>query len=223
MVFSYYIVYVYGEEFSMRILLISDHVSPGFNLRQFIIDENPQLIITLGDLCYDDLSCLKDFEDIPKIGVYGNHCKGEYLNLLGIRNMHLQLGTVSRSGVLSGINFFGFEGCVKYKDGGLRQYTQEESLGMVSPYLQDRVDVIISHAPPKGMNDSLLDSAHLGFDGLRRLIDAVNPAIVFHGHTYPDEKMKISNYKNTIIYYVSGVEIYDTDLTPDNLPKSKSY
>jgi Icc-related predicted phosphoesterase len=207
----------------MRILLISDHVSPGFNLRQFIIDENPQLIITLGDLSYEDLSCLKDFDDIPKVGVYGNHCKGDYFSLLGIRNMHLQLGTVSRSGVLSGINFFGFEGCVKYKDDVSKQYTQDESLKMVGSYFEDKIDVIISHAPPKGMNDSLLDKSHLGFEGLRRLIDLTNPAILFHGHTYPPDDMKISLYKKTVIYYVSGVEIYNTDLTPDVIPQSKSY
>jgi Icc-related predicted phosphoesterase len=206
----------------MRILLISDHISPKLNLREFVNNHNPDFIITLGDLSYDDLIDLKNI-DLPKIGIYGNHCRGDYLSLLNIRNLHLKNNTISNTGILSGINFFGFEGCVKYKDGGSKQYDQNESIEMVSTFLQDKIDVVITHAPPFGINDSLSDPAHIGFDGLKLLIDKTNPAILFHGHTYPPENMKLSIYKNTVIYYVSGVELFDTSTIPDILPKAKNY
>ncbi|MFZ3233654.1 MAG: hypothetical protein WA194_09330 [Patescibacteria group bacterium] len=39
-------------------------------------------------------------DGIPKIGVYGNHCDGRYMDKLGIENLHMKLVT------MKGISFF---------------------------------------------------------------------------------------------------------------------
>lgn len=58
----------------MKILFFADR-APDKPIRQ-ILEENPgiDLIVTLGDLYYFDISGLAEIKDIPKIGVYGNHC-----------------------------------------------------------------------------------------------------------------------------------------------------
>lgn len=102
----------------MKVLILADR--PPTRPIKEIISDNPgiQLIITLGDLYYYDIQVLAEITDIPKIGVYGNHCDGRYMESLGITNMHLANKTIE------GISFFGYQGCVKYKESVL-QSTQE--------------------------------------------------------------------------------------------------
>ena len=45
------------------------------------------------------------------------------------------------------------------------------------------VDIVIAHAPPKGIGD-LEDPAHTGFEAFVELIDEYKPALFLHGHTH---------------------------------------
>ena len=178
----------------MRILAIADR--PPRRLIRDIIAETPvDLIVTLGDLESQDLRGLDMITNIPKLGVYGNHCSGNYFDGLGITNMHLNTFTHK------GITFGGFEGCVRYKESAYAiMYTQEEADALLKNF--PRVDVILAHCPPLGVNDDQTDIAHTGYRALATYIEEMNPGYLFHGHTYPKENELVKKYLNTKIVYV---------------------
>ena len=183
----------------MKILVIADR-PPKTSIKETVQKENIDLIIVLGDLDYFQISDLVNIT-IPKIGVYGNHCSGNYFNDLGIKNMHLETFN------LSGLSFGGFEGSHKYKeDEYAKMYTQEQAIELLKdfPY----VDVFIAHSSPRGINDED-DLAHQGLEALRTYIEKNKPKYFLHGHTYPKSGQEISKLNSTEIIYVQGDKVID--------------
>lgn len=182
----------------MRILAIADR-PPSRPIRQILAETPVDLIVTLGDL---ELSQIRDLElvtDIPKLGVYKNHCSGSYMPDLGIVNMHLNVVTIV------GKTFGGFQGCVRYKNGTAPMFTQEEASALLENF--PRVDVMLVHCPPFGINNDQTEIAHTGFVALRDYLDFEHPMALFHGHTYPTETTMVRQYKSTRIIYVTGDQI----------------
>lgn len=185
----------------MRILAIADR-PPRRKIKEILTETPVNLICLLGDLDFFDLKELQDINDIPKIGVYGNHCSGMYFDSLGIKNMHLQ--TFEFQNVLFG----GFEGSVRYKESPTaKMYTQEEAKEMLADF--PRVDIFLSHAPPYGINDEPETLSHQGFLAIREYIENKKPKYLLHGHTYPDSENSTSLYKETNIIYVFEDKIVD--------------
>ncbi|MEI6490743.1 MAG: metallophosphoesterase [bacterium] len=181
----------------MKILAIADR-PPRKGLKELVEKEGVDLIVTLGDLEYLQLVELNNI-NLPKLGVYGNHCSGNYFNDLNIKNMHLQTFE------FGGLIFGGFEGSNKYKDDEYaKMYTQEQAKELLKdfPY----VDVFLSHSPPKGINDED-DTAHVGFEALRTYIEEKKPKYFFHGHTYPKKGEEVTKLGDTEIIYVQGDRI----------------
>ncbi len=178
----------------MTILAIADR--PARESIKTILSRQPvDLICTLGDLGYYELIDLQYVTDIPKIGIYGNHCSGNYFDQLGIQNMHL------RTWEFQGLTFGGFEGSVRYKESATaKMYTQEEAQVLLKDF--SRVDVMLVHCPPYGVNDDTTDLAHTGFLALRDYIERQQPTYIFHGHTYPTTETLVTKYLNTNIVYV---------------------
>lgn len=188
----------------MKILAIADR-PPKTSLEDILKNnDNLDLIVTLGDLSYYDIHYLSQVTTIPKIGIYGNHDFGDYMDSLGIKNMHLQ--TFEYKGVIFG----GLQGSVRYKSNpDAIMYNQDEVLKMLENF--PRTDIFISHCPPYGINDEPGDLTHEGFHGLRKYIEKHNPKYVFHGHTYPTEETIIKKFKNTEIIYVYQDKIVELD------------
>ena len=183
----------------MKILAIADR--PPSKPIYEIMKDNPNidLIVTLGDLDFMILRELKNITHIPKLGVYGNHCSMNYFEDLGIINMHLN--TFEYGGYLFG----GFEGCVRYKeDSNSALYTQEEATELMKDF--PRVDILLCHAPPRGVNDEESIS-HQGFDAFSLYCQKNKPQYLFHGHTYPKKEELITKYYETEIIYVQGEKI----------------
>ncbi len=180
----------------LTILAIADRkpeVSPLLILKKYPID----IIVTLGDLEHSDIRELEQVVDIPKIGVYGNHCSGMYFEPLGIQNMHLNTWEYK------GVRFGGFEGCVRYKDSTYaKMYTQEEAASMLQNF--PGVDIMLTHCPPYGIHDDQSEIAHTGYIGLRTYVLEKKPHHLFHGHTYPREKDMVQAFETTFIHYVFG-------------------
>lgn len=177
----------------MKALVIADR-GPQINFREVIDKNDIKLVITLGDLERHDLLYLADIHDIPKVGVYGNHCSGTYMPELGIMNMHMATWQ------FDGLTFGGFQGCVRYKENpDAIMYTQEEAARMFGYF--PPVDVMLCHCPPRGVNDED-EVAHQGFDGLRAYIDRTPPKVLLHGHTYPTDETVICQHGVTRIEYV---------------------
>lgn len=189
---------------SLRLLVIADR-APSKPVRELIAATPVDAIVTLGDL---ELSMIRDLElitDIPKLGVYGNHCSGSYMGDVGLTNMHLNTMTIN------GITFGGFEGSVRYKDSAYaKMYTQEEASALLKDF--PHVDVILTHCPPYGINDDRSELAHTGFQGLLTYIEEKAPAYLFHGHTYPSDTELVKQYLTTKIEYVYGERIVDIQI-----------
>ncbi len=182
----------------MRILAIADR-PPQKPIHEILSEESIDLIVTLGDLELSDIRSLETVTNIPKLGVYGNHCSGMYMESLGIKNMHLTTQEVN------GVTFGGFEGCVKYKESSAKMYTQEEVSKLLAVF--PRVDVMLAHCPPLGVNDDQTDIAHTGYAGLRKYVEREKPAYLFHGHTYPKETELVTMLADTKIIYVFSHKI----------------
>ena len=180
----------------MKILAIADR-PPKHSILDTISQNKIDLICTLGDLNLFDLLELEKINNIPKIGVYGNHCSGSYFETLGIQNMHLQRFKIGN------LIFGGFEGCNRYKESAYnKMYTQDEASKLLEnfPY----VDVLICHSPPFGVNDEPNDLTHQGFKALNKYIELRKPKYLFHGHTYPTAENIVTEYLGIKIIYVSS-------------------
>lgn len=177
----------------MHILVIADR-RPNIDIVEFVRTNNVKLIITLGDLTREDIIQLEQITAIPKIGVYGNHDSGNYMPDLGIWDMHLKVWTYND------LSFGGFQGCVRYKNNpDAIMCTQDEARQMLVGF--PKVDVFISHCPPRGINDEE-EVAHQGFDALRTYLDTEQPKVLLHGHTYPTEETVVKQHGPTRIEYV---------------------
>lgn len=180
----------------MRTLILADR-APEVSLKTVIAEQGIEAVITCGDLRQHDLRELASIS-IPKFGVYGNHCHRGYLDQLGIVDLH------GKGGILpNGMIAVGVEGCVRYKDEPDILYTQEEYEQILRPYPWS-ADVVVTHAPPAGVNDHD-DPAHVGIVALRRYVDVIRPRYLLHGHTYPDRPAE--RLGNTTVIYTHGVRI----------------
>lgn len=151
------------------------------------------LVISCGDLSYQYIEFVQDALRAPLYYVRGNHAPSiEYGALMDRRgpqggcDLHRNLAT------FRGLLMAGFEGSVRYRPGP-HQYSQLEMWAMVLEILPglllNRVrfgrplDVLVTHAPPWGINDGA-DPAHQGFRALRWLVSVARPAFHFHGHMH---------------------------------------
>ena len=184
----------------MKVLVIADR-RPRINIAGVVQKEGIELIITLGDLSRADILELKDIQDVPKIGVYGNHDSGTYMPELAIADMHLKIWDYK------GLRFGGFQGCVRYKENpDAIMFTQEEATQLMANF--PAVDVFLSHCPPRGINDEE-EVAHQGFDALLEYIERTPPKVLLHGHTYPTEETAVRQHGQTKIEYVFEYKIID--------------
>lgn len=180
----------------MKALVCAD-TRPQERLSDMYARTQPDLLITLGDLQYHDIVDVETIP-VPKSGVYGNHCRFDYMEELGIWNMHLKIWD------FGGLRFGGFEGSVRYKPVGEHQYHQDEALLMLAGF--PPVDVLITHSPPYQINDHE-DPAHIGFMALKNYLYQHRPRHLFHGHTYPEPP--ITQWESTQIHYVHGAEVIE--------------
>lgn len=192
----------------MRILTIADR-HPSKSIKS-ILNENPvDLICTLGDLHEADLQELAYIDTMPKIGVYGNHCSGNYFDNLHIINMHLRTFTYQKT------IFGGFEGSVRYKESQYaKMYTQEEAFELLKNF--PSVDVMITHSPPYGINDEPDTLSHQGFQALRQYVKEKKPHYLLHGHTYPTKETMTTKLYDTEIIYVYQEKIIAVSTSSSN-------
>lgn len=183
---------------AMKVLSLSDKTldlvyNPSAKERFGDVD----LVLGCGDLPYYYLEYLVDQLNVPVFFVRGNHDPeieyaehGERRAPWGAVDLHQRV--VHQDGVL----LAGFEGCVLYRRGPF-MYTQGQMWWKVFAMLPRllwnllrhgrMLDVLISHAPPRGLGDRP-DWAHNGFAAFRFLLWLARPAYHFHGHIHLDDR-----------------------------------
>lgn len=201
----------------MRLLIVADtaHTWPTnaegrYDLAPLVRAHAPDALVSLGD--FDDLHAeVMARSGAPAVyGVYGNHCVSDYMagngivDLIGDRSVPAGFGTLELPGHQP-VSVLSVQGCVRYKPGaGDVLFTQEQYAAVL-----DRLpaaDLVITHAPPLGVNDAP-DDAHVGVEALRRWVDRHQPRWLIHGHTY--ENPPRSRHGRTEIIYVHGHAVVD--------------
>jgi uncharacterized protein len=178
---------------TLQILAVCDDIDPRLYGRTRVKNrQRPDLILSCGDLPAYYLDYLVSTLDVPMYAVHGNHdakppiegssgyqaCGADWVGGRGVRIGELLLA--------------GFDGSLRYNEGPY-QSTQAEmhaAVRSLTPWLLMNklrygrfLDVLISHAPPRGIHDGP-DQCHTGFDAFNWLIRMFQPRYHLHGHIH---------------------------------------
>jgi Icc-related predicted phosphoesterase len=167
----------------LRILAVSDEVEPQLvDERTVEAQGRVDLVIGCGDLPSDYLDVLSTVYSAPLLFVRGNHDlpgrQGDYPLAAEID------GRVVRE---QGLLIAGLEGSIRYSDGA-HQYSERQMMAKVLALRvrlgPRRLDIMITHGPPAGVNDGP-DAPHRGLKAVRRAVEWMRPRILLHGHIHP--------------------------------------
>ncbi len=183
-----------------------------------------KLIVACGDLPFDYLGYLMNGLDVPLVFVPGNHDP----DLSGYRSS--RAGLTLRAGMpvrppwpdgainadraivqAAGLRLAGLGGCLRYGHGpnqySDRQFARQARSLRRQAWRQrrrgQRVDVLLTHAPPRGTGDGS-DPAHRGITALPGLVAALQPGVLLHGHVLrcdaatPDRRLGRTEVRNVI-------------------------
>lgn len=210
----------------MKILCISDKVDPlidSSGIRERFGDVD--MVLAAGDLPTDYLSYIVSALDKPLLFIFGNHD----LKPLPYYQLELESGLRPlddygqdgggtyvgfKTHKESGLIVLGLDGSIRYNKG----YNQFSQLGMwlkvvsmVPALLFNRlffgrsVDVVLAHAPPRGVHDKG-DPCHRGFNAYLWLMKVFKPRYLVHGHIhlYDSRDNRTSCYLDTTVVNAYG-------------------
>jgi calcineurin-like phosphoesterase family protein len=230
----------------VKVLAVSDEVDDAL-----LADLGPvreaELIFACGDLPFDYLGYLMDALDRPLVFVPGNHDP----DLSGFRQSRAGLmlraglpeqppwppGAVNADGRMvevAGLRIAGLGGCLRYRDGP-NQYSERQQtrrarrLARRVGWHRGRLDVLLTHAPPRGCGDAD-DPPHRGFASIGRLVERLQPGYLLHGHIHPhgfeqpDRHLGATRVCNVVGRHLldlgPGARVYtDGHASPDRVPE----
>ncbi|RPI05094.1 MAG: metallophosphoesterase [Zetaproteobacteria bacterium] len=182
----------------MKILALSDEVvehiySP--RVKELFGDVN--VVVGCGDLPDYYLEFVVSMLNVPLFHVPGNHdLSPSAADRMGAGEGALPRDCGNLDGRVvreQGLLLAGLGGSVRYRPDGMNQYTQTEMgwrvLRMAPRLWLNRMrhgralDVLITHAPPKGIHDGT-DPAHVGFVAFNRFVAHFRPRFLLHGHSH---------------------------------------
>jgi uncharacterized protein len=119
-------------------------------------------------------------------------------------------GCVNADGRLihaAGLRVGGLGGSLRYREGP-NLYTQKQMArrarrlarrARAGRFRGHALDLLVTHAPPFGLGDEE-DPAHRGFEAFHRLVDAVRPQVLVHGHVHPHGRPRPDRFMgNTLV------------------------
>lgn len=195
----------------MRILALADEEQPTFwdyyvpgRLKEY------DLILSSGDLKAAYLSFIVTMARAPLMYVPGNH-DTHYAT-------HAPEGCDCIDAKIveyRGLRILGLGGCLWYRPGD-HQYSEREMRRRIRRLRWQiakygGVDIIVTHAPPRGVGDSD-DPAHMGFACYLELIDRYHPKYLLHGHVHMNYGVHIrreQEYCGTKVINVCGKYVID--------------
>ena len=171
----------------MKILALSDRVVSRIYssaVREQFADV--ELIVGCGDLPAYYLEYVVTQLNVPLVYVPGNHDPDDLIVPGGIPAD----GKIVK---LNGAVIVGLGGSRRYKPKGRHQYTEAEMIWRSTNLLLKslparllmgrRVDLLITHAPPKGIHDAS-DLTHQGFAVFHHVLRTLRPTMMLHGHSH---------------------------------------
>ena len=208
----------------MRILVVSDEECPALwdyyvpgKLKEY------DLILSCGDLKASYLSFLVTMSNRPLLYVHGNHDGSYEQDPPGGCDC-----IDDRVVTYNGIRILGLGGCPWYRKGP-HQYTEEQMRKRIRKIRRQirkagGVDIVVTHAPPKGVGDIAGSNAHQGFEALLELLDEYKPAYLVHGHVhlrYGIDQTRERAYNQTQV--INACERYTLDIPGREVPLKKMY
>ncbi|MDQ4099701.1 MAG: metallophosphoesterase [Chloroflexota bacterium] len=162
-----------------------------------------RLVIGCGDVPASYLEFLTDALNRPVYYVLGNHA--EELTRAGERGLpHRPEGCIDLGGRVvrdpgTGLIMAGLPGSPRYSEHDPVQYSEWQMMAMIlrmAPRLHwnrlrygRALDVLVTHAPPRDINDRD-DVAHRGFVAMRRFLTWFEPTYHLHGHVHLYDRSK---------------------------------
>ncbi len=177
--------------------------------------DDVELVISCGDLPAAYLDFITSVLNVPMFYVRGNHDERYRDDPPGGENLHGRLVTYK------GLSFVGIEGSRRYNDGDV-QYGEADMLRTViglGPQLKLRqlrdgygVDVLVTHAPAKGIHD-LPDLPHNGLNAFLRFMEWYRPRYMIHGHvhTYDRRDVTQTQYHDTTVLNINPVMLLEVE------------
>jgi len=226
----------------VRVLAVADEVNDAlWGARAATLA--PDLVLAAGDLPWDYLEVLAIVTDRPVVFVPGNHDPA-VVDARAHRSWQFlrapipcdpprpiactnDARTVTDAGAL---RIAGLGGCVRYRPGP-NQYSQREfhrraarlvrRVGRLQRRSPGPVDVLLTHAPPRGLGDED-DRPHVGIDALHGVLERLAPRWHLHGHIHPygqrrpDRTVGPTTIRNVIPY-----RMFEIDPTPVGAPDAR--
>ncbi|WP_034302601.1 metallophosphoesterase family protein [Bacillus cihuensis] len=163
-------------------------------------DENPDLVLLLGDIPSIMVSRIDRKYNCKKFGVLGNHCHPEVFAGTNVQDIHNIIVTHC------GLTLAGFEGSPKYKDRPFGHHSEEEAELFIATVGNKHIDILITHSNP-AYGDMELDYAHRGYQAFSQLILKEQISHFFHGHLHDPFNKKIGKTTIHSVYPYLSLEI----------------
>ena len=199
----------------MKLLLISDEESPYLweYFKPGMLDD-VDAIISCGDLNPHYLSFLVTMCRAPLYYVHGNH-DGRYEKTppegcVCIEDRIVKIGN---------LRVMGLGGALRYSPGP-HQYTESQMMKRIlrlrwQLMLSKGVDIVVSHAPVRGIGDEEHIS-HRGFEAFQYVLKRYNPRYWFFGHVhtrYGGQKSRVYHSGETVL--INACERFMLEFDPD--------
>ncbi|MDP9265997.1 MAG: metallophosphoesterase [Chloroflexota bacterium] len=206
----------------MRILAVSDVVAdaeyqPGVRPSPPI-----DLVLSCGDLPYEYLDYVATRLGVPLYAVHGNHdAPPERSDDPEIRVWWNGIDLHARIRNIGGVLVAGLAGSPRYSEGPY-QFSEGDLrlavLRMIPSLVFNKVrrgrwlDVLVTHAPPRGIHDHP-DRAHRGFETLRWFLRVFRPRYHLHGHchVYDGRTVTRTRFHDTIVLNAYGARELELD------------
>lgn len=222
----------------VRVLAVSDQIDPRIysaTLRERMSDV--QLVFGCGDVPARYLEFLADALDKPVYYVMGNHC--EEVTRAGSRGAPIQpMGCIDLGGRVvrdpsTGLILAGIAGSPRYSDEQGHQYSERQVRWMMwkmAPRLLwnrfrlgRSVDVLITHSPPRDINDRE-DIPHRGFIAIRGFLARFRPRFQLHGHIhiYDRGEQVRTEFLDTSVINVYPYKVLDLEFAPQQSPAAST-
>lgn len=202
----------------MKILALADEEVPA--LYDFYVPgrlKDYDLILACGDLKSEYLSFIVTMAKAPVKYICGNHdARYEVRPPEGCDCIEDDIV------LCKGLRILGLGGSFRYNSGSC-QYTESEMQKRIS-HLKRKikkfggVDIVISHAPLKGIGDGE-DGPHRGFQAFLDFIDEYHPKYWFHGHVhmnYSADGTRVREYGGTTV--INAYERYVLEIPDSDIP-----
>jgi len=205
----------------LKILCISDQIDPQVyspHIKERFADAD--LILSAGDLPLDYLDYIVSTLNKPLFFVFGNHHTDDLKHYKKLWNTPLvqetreymgcgaiHLGTKVK--IEDKLILAGFGGSMRYNNGA-NQFTDFEMfmeiIKIIPSLLWNRifrgrfVDILLTHAPPKGIHDKT-DKCHMGFKSYLWFMKIFKPKFLIHGHIhlYDLADVRCTKWENTTV------------------------